>query len=245
MIDYLWPGGPRFAQHPGVFKLGTDSVMLAYFAQSVNETKQLRTADLGCGAGVLSIILAWNHPNMNVDAIDISEDAAALAAENAKLNNLESQINIFHGDIREYKEHFSAGAYDTVISNPPYYAPGSGKLPQDDRMMSARAERQCTLEDICLAAGYLARWGGSLFLVHKPERLSDIFRSMNLNGFEPKRLRFVQHRAASAPNLVLVEGRRGGKASINIEPPLILTCDDGRDSDEVKLIYKRGGNRDE
>ena len=60
------------------------------------------------------------------------------------------------------------------------------------------------------------------------ERLSELFCCMTAHGIEPKRLRLVCHREGSAPNLVLVEGRRGGRPGLRIEPTLILHCPDGR-----------------
>ena len=59
------------------------------------------------------------------------------------------------------------------------------------------------------------------------------------NGLEPKRLRLVCHRADSAPSLVLVEGRRGGKPGLNLLPSLILRGPDGSESEEALRIYHR------
>ena len=50
--DDLWPGGPRFARSGAGFALGTDSVLLADFAA---DRRVRRFADLGCGAGVLTV----------------------------------------------------------------------------------------------------------------------------------------------------------------------------------------------
>jgi len=239
MIDELWPGGPRFKEQAGVFRLGTDSVMLAHFAGGSGVRKRARVADLGCGSGIISVILALDDPAMSIDGIEIQPDAARLAAENAELCGISDRVKIIEGDLRRHRELLEAGAYDLTVSNPPYYSCGSGKRAENSGLAAARGEELCTLDDLCAAAGYLTRWGGSFMLVHKPERLADIFRSMNSAGFEPKRLRFVQHKSSSPPNLVLVEGRRGGKPSLAIEAPLILANDDGTDSDEVKAIYRR------
>lgn len=239
MINELWPGGPQFKDEVGVFRLGTDSVLLAYFAKSALTGKKKRAADLGCGSGIISIILAWDEPELLIDGIEILPRAAQLASENIKLCGLEGQINIIEGDLRNHREMLIAGAYDLVVSNPPYYPRGSGKRPESYESAAARGEEFCELEDICKAAGYLTRWGGSFFLVHKPERLAEIFRSLLCAGFEPKRLRFVQHKSSAPPSLVLIEGRRGGNPSLLVEAPLILTSEDGCDSPEVKKIYHR------
>ena len=239
MTDTLWPSGPRFIDKSGVFKLGTDSVLLAHFAGSPGIKKGKLAADLGCGSGIISIILAWNHEDLHVDGIEIQSDAAKLAVENAKLCNLSDRVNIIEGDLRQHRDIFKSGAYDFVVANPPYYCTKSGKVAATSSIAAARSEEFCTLDDICNAANYCTRWGGSFMLVHKPERLADIFRSLNNAGFEPKRLRFVQHKATSAPNLVLIESRRGGKPSLTVESPLILANDDGSDTVEVKEIYHR------
>ena len=237
--DELWPGGPCFKDKDGVFRVGTDSVMLAYFAGSSPLRKIRKTIDLGCGSGVISILLACNDPKLTVDGIEIQPDAARLASDNAGLNGLSKRINIIEGDLRRCREFLQPGAYDLTISNPPYYTLGSGKRPEDIKRATARGEELCTLDDLCKAAGYLTRWGGSFMLVHKPERTADIFRALNSTGFEPKRIRFVHHKHSSPPSLVLIESRRGGKPLLKFEAPLFLANEDGSDSDEVISIYRR------
>ena len=104
---------------------------------------------------------------------------------------------------------------------------------------NARGESLCSLEDICAAASFLLKTGGSFCLVHKPERLSELFCYMTKHAIEPKRLRMVCHRSDSAPSLVLAEGRRGGKPGLKVEPSLILHNADGSETGEVKRIYHR------
>jgi len=243
MIDELWPGGPRFKEESGVFRLGTDSVLLAHFAKTARIKKKVRAVDLGCGSGIISILLAWEDPALLVDGVEIQPRAARLASENAELCRLGGRIRIVEGDLRQYRELFRAGAYDLSVSNPPYYALGSGKQHADASIATARGDGLCTLADICSAAGYLTRWGGSFMLVHKPERLAEIFRELSGAGLEPKRLRFVQHRPSSPPSLVLIESRRGGKPSLHVEAPLVLTDGNGGDSDEARAIYRREPRR--
>jgi len=235
LIDELWPGGPCFAEAAGVFRLGTDSVLLAHFAKTVRAKGQKYAIDLGCGSGIISVLFAWSNPELVIDGVEIDPRAAALAAENAALNKM--PINVIEGDLRRHREFLTAGAYDLAVSNPPYFAQGRGKTSQE--LALARGEESCTLSDICRAAGYVTRWGGAFALVHKPERLREIFSALSESGFEPKRLRFVQHMNTSPPSLVLIESRRGGNPSLKVEPPLILANNDGGDSDEVKAIYHR------
>lgn len=228
----LWPGGPFFRQSAH-FPLCTDSVLLADF---VNTASLRRGIDLGCGSGAISLLLLFRDARVSMTGVDVLPEAADTARENMRENGLYERCPIITGDIRVCRELFQTGSFDFTVSNPPYFASGSGLAPADASRAAARTEDGCALEDMCAAAAYLTRTGGAFFLVHRPERLSELFCAMSARGVEPKRLRMVQHSAAAAPNLVLVEGRRGGRPGLKIEPPLYLT-DGGTDSAEVRRIY--------
>ena len=171
--------------------------------------------------------------------IEIQPESAAVCRENMAANGFPPE-NILEGDLREHRKLFDAGSFDLVISNPPYFPVKGGFNAPDDKRATARDERSCTMDDLCKAAGYLVKWGGAFTVVHRPERLSELLCALTKYGLEPKRLRMVQHKASTAPNLILVEARRGGKAGLTVEPPLILANDDGSDTEEVKNIYHRG-----
>ena len=231
----LWPGGPLFAQAEH-FRLGTDCVLLADF---VNISGAVRGIDLGCASGAIALLLLARSERLHMTGLELLPAAAELAEENLRRNGLESRGRIITGDIRRHRALFRAGSFDFVVSNPPYFPLGSGAVSPDEGRAAARGEVSCTLEDVCTAAAFLCRTGGSFALVHKPERLSEALCCMSRHGLEPKRLRLVCHRAELAPNLVLIEGRRGGKSGMKIEPLLVLRNADGSETDEVKRIYHR------
>lgn len=234
-FDELWPSGPRFCAEEGSFRLSTDSVLLAAF---VKDIRARRVIDLGCGAGVLTVLLSQARPGARVEGVELQPEQAALCRENLRENGF-SDSGVVCGDLRDHRTLFPAGAYDLVVSNPPYFAQNCGLSAPDERRAAAREERFCTLAELCAAAKYLCRWGGSFTVVYRPERLSELFCTMAENGLEPKRLRMIQHRAAAAPSLVLAEARRGGRPGLIVEPPLLLTDDAGGDSPEIKTIYHR------
>lgn len=216
--------------------MGTDCVLLADF---INTSGAAMGIDLGCASGAIALLLLARSPALHMTGMELLPEAAELARENMGKNGFGSRCRIVTGDIRRHRELFTAGSFDLVAANPPYYPVGSGRVSPNDARAAARGELQCTLGDICRAAAFLCRTGGSFSMVHKPERLAEAFCAMSAAGLEPKRLRLVCHRAESAPSLVLIEGRRGGKPGLKIEPPLILTSGDGGESDEVKRIYHR------
>ena len=234
-FNELWQGGPVFAQAEH-FKLGTDSVLLAAFA---NAASARRGIDLGCASGVVALLLLSGNERLCMTGLEIVPEAAELARENMEKNGFSARSQIICGDIRRHRELFRSGEFDLVVSNPPYFPLGSGRLSPDKERAAARGETDCTLSDICAAAAFLCRTGGRVCFVHKPERLSELFCAMSASGIEPKRLRLVCYTQNSAPNLVLVESRRGGNPGLKIESALVLRNPDGTETDEILKIYHR------
>ncbi len=234
--EALCPGGYRFVYDDALFRPGTDTFLLS----SLPRLKPgLRVMDLGCGTGLLGLLLLQRQPELSVSGIDIQPAAIHLAEKAAAENDLADRL-IFHtADLRDVKSLFPTGSFDLVVCNPPYYPPASGALAADGALRTARAEVDCTLEDVCRAASYLLRWGGSFCLVHKPERLTDLLCALRDHGLEPKRLREVCKTTGAAPSLMLLEGRRGGKPGLTIEAPLMLQKPDGAPTAEMDAIYFR------
>ncbi len=231
----LWQNGPLFAQAEH-FRLSTDCVLLADF---INISGAKKGIDLGCASGAIALLLLSRSEKLHMTGLEIIPAAAALAAENMRVNGLESRSQIVQGDIRLHRELFKSGSFDLVAANPPYFPVGSGYVSPDEGRASARGEANCSLDDICAAAAFLCRTGGSFSLVHKPERLSEAFCCMSKHGIEPKRLRMVAHKPGAAPSLVLIEGRRGGRPGLKIEATLYINDQNGAESSETKRIYHR------
>lgn len=231
----LWSGGPLFRQSEH-FRLSTDSVLLADFAQPRGAAEGI---DLGCGSGILSLLLAVKDEKLHMTGLELLPEAAAAARENAALNGLDERMLVVEGDIRRHRALFRAGSFDLAVSNPPYFQENAGAVSPEAERAAARSEGSCRLEELCEAAAFLLRTGGSLFLVHRPERLSELCACLSARGLEPKRLRLVCHRAESAPSLILLEARRGGRTGLKIEPMLVLSNPDGTESEEYRRIYHR------
>ena len=187
----------------------------------------------------MGLLLLQRQPDLHVTGVDIQPRAIALAEKAAVENGLTDRLMFQCADLRQIRHGFPTGRFDLAVCNPPYYPPGSGKTAADASRRIARSETEASLTDICAAASYLLRWGGKFCLVHKPERLTDTACALREAGMEPKRLRFVQNRPDTAPSLFLIEGCRGGKPGVDIQPPLLLQTDTGAPTGELNVIYFR------
>lgn len=213
---------------------GTDAFVLSAFPRL---RRGERVCDLGCGAGLLGLLLLRREPSLRVTGLERDGAACALGRENAAANGLEERLRICSCDLRRPDLLPAAGSFDLVVSNPPYFTPDSGAAPPDKARRLARTEEGCALPDVCAAAARLLRWGGRFALVYRPERLCDLLCAMREAGLEPKRLRMAQQAASSPPFAVLAEGSRGGRPGLAAEAPLLLTGPDGASTAEAEQIY--------
>ena len=200
--------GPyRYDQSDTCFPLGQDSLALAAFATLRRGDK---VCDLGCGAGALLLLLAARAAPLALTGVEQDPADSALARHNLAQNGLAGEI--ITGDLRQVCKTLPAGGFSLVVANPPYFKAGSGA---DGG--SARTE-EAALEDWCAAAGRLVKNGGRFALVHRPERLAELFAALTAHGLEPKRLALLQHRADTPPSAVLVEAVRQGRPGLEILP---------------------------
>lgn len=199
--------GPYMLEQPeGVFPLGGDSVALGAFA---TVRPRWRVCDLGTGSGALLLLLAGREPTLALTGVELDPMAAQAAQSNLIKNGLDGRVLCC--DLR--CAPLPAGQFDLVISNPPYFAVGSGTSGG-----SARCEEACSLDELCAAAALLVKNGGRFALCHRPERLTDVLCALREHGLEPKRLRLLSHTPASPPSTVLVEAVRQGKPGLEIAP---------------------------
>ena len=217
--EHFYPDGPYFCYDDQFFKPSTDSFALAFFAAP---RRGERVCDLGSGTGLLGLLLLTRERSLSLVCVEQNAGAMALAEAAFRKNGWAGQAELRCGDLRCHDTLPPAGSMDYVISNPPYFAVGSGASASLPVRRTAREESGCTLDELCAAAARVLRWGGRFALVHRSERLTDVLCAMRTHGMEPKRLRFLTKSAQAAPSLFLVEGRRGGNAGLIVEPPLIV-----------------------
>ena len=105
--------------------------------------------------------------------------------------------------------------------------------------MTVRGSMLCFGNGVQLSFARAERTAHTLRPLLQPERLAELLETLRRSGLEPKRLRLVQHDAASAPSLLLLESRRGGRPGLAVEPTLLLRDADGRETGETRRIYFR------
>jgi tRNA1(Val) A37 N6-methylase TrmN6 len=223
--EQLWGGRYVLAQEAGVFPLSMDTMALGDF---VTLKPGDSVWDLGCGSGVLALLLAGQGTAFSYVGVDVSPEACRLARENLGRNGLSGTI--LEGDLRAPEGWMSPGKASLVVTNPPYFPPEGGKP-------GTLARTGCTLAEICAGAGRLLKNGGRLAMVYPAAQLDALFSAMRGAGITPKVLRLVAHATEKPPKLALVQGVKQGKPGLTLLPNLNWYHPDGTPTADYRRIY--------
>ena len=235
-IDDLQLDNLLLIQKKQGFRFGVDAVLLSNFA---NVKSKHRVIDLCTGTGIVPFLIHGKYKPKEVIGIEIQEDMVEMANRSSKYNEVEDRVKFINADLKDINFLKSLGTFDVLTVNPPYKLNNSGILNPDDKLAIARHEILCNLEDVIRASRRLLKDNGRMYMVHRPERLIDIFELMRKYKIEPKRVQMIHPKMNKAPNIVLVEGQRDGGAYLKWEAPLYVYNEDGTYTKEINRIYGR------
>jgi tRNA1Val (adenine37-N6)-methyltransferase len=236
-IDTLYNESLQLIQARNGYRFSLDPVLLADFATLCGEERAL---DLGTGCGVLPLLLARRSVALQIVGWERQPQMVDRARRSVALSQMAGRISIVEADLRQHRDLAPVGSFSLVVSNPPYRTVDSGHIAPDDERAAARHELAGGLDDFLAAAGWCLKNGGRFAIVYLAERLSGLLVGMSAVGIEPKRMRMVHPRQGEPAKMVLVEGRKGGRSGLDVEPPLYIYRMGGesRDyTDEVLRIY--------
>lgn len=218
-VDDLQIQGLELIQNPEGFCFGVDAVFLSDFARVKPGESVL---DLGTGNGIIPILLSAKTEGKHFTGLEIQDKTADMARRSVAYNGLEDKVEIVTGDIKEAAELFKPAFFDVITTNPPYMLAEHGLRNPDSSKAIARHEVLCSLDDILRESMKLLQDKGRFYMVHRPFRLTEIMIKMNYYKIEPKRIQFIHPYIDKEPVLVLIEGVRGARSRVTVEPPIVI-----------------------
>ena len=209
----------KIIQNENEFMYGTDAVALSAFASVKKNSKVL---DLCTGSGIIPLLIYNRVKPVQITGLEYFEKVADMAERSVRLNSLDDKIKIICDDLKNIRSLFPPGTFTDVTVNPPYMVNESGLLNQNDYKTAARHEILCTLDDVISAAEYALKFGGKFSMVHRCERMTDVFAEMRKYKIEPKRFTYIYSDINISPKIFLIEGKKGAAPGLVFEPPLCL-----------------------
>ena len=216
---------------------GTDALLLASFVRPYPNGQAI---EFGSGSGIISLLCASRGKFNHITAVEIQEEYVDLTKRNIAMNELTNAISVSHADIRDTKAYLPNQTVHAIFSNPPYMTVSSGYKASDGGRQAARHEVNGTIFQFCEAAAKKLRYGGSFYVVWRPDRLTDLIVALREAKLEPKRMTFVAKSVEYAPSIVLVEARLGGKSGLITTPIFYLQNTDGTNTNELENLLLDG-----
>jgi tRNA1Val (adenine37-N6)-methyltransferase len=234
-LDEILNGRISVYQNKKGYRFSIDALLLAHF---IALKPRAKTIELGCGSGVILLILAKRFPQLKFTGLEIQNNLAALAQKNVRVNHLEDQVKIIAGDARDIQKLFPPCSFDTVFFNPPYRRIHSGRINAHPEKAVARHEIAGSLQDFLKAAGYLLKEGGTACAIYPAKRLAELIDVFRKKAIEPKRIKLVFSDNHSAAEFVLAEGKKGSGEELNVESPLFIYDEQRHYTPEMLRIFK-------
>ncbi|MCE5592748.1 tRNA1(Val) (adenine(37)-N6)-methyltransferase [Staphylococcus pseudintermedius] len=232
-LDYLIREDLRIIQNDAVFSFSTDALLLGHFTEV---RKRDRILDMCAGNGVIPLLLSDKGNNV-ITGVEIQLQLVNMAERSVQYNHLEDRITMVEMDINALIQAYSPAQFDLITCNPPYFKANQTNQHQLEAHKIARHEIYCTLDDCLRVSNHLLKEGGRVVMVHRAERMLDLFESMRHYRIEPKRLHMIYSKPGKAAQTIVVEGRKGGRQGLDIAPPFYIYDEQGDYTPEMKEIY--------
>lgn len=214
-------------------------LIVFYYLILLKYKKRQYGLDLGTGTGIIPILLCGKTKLKKVTGIELQEEVAKMAKKSIKLNNLEDKFNVINENILNLNKIYENQTFDVIVSNPPYKKKDTGITNENEKKIISRHEISASLEDFIKISKDLLKDKGEFYMVHRPERLVDIFELMRKYKIEPKILKMVYSYKNKEPKLILIKGVKNAKPFLKVESNLYIYEDTGKYTKEILKIYNK------
>ena len=216
-INDLYNYGYKIVQNKNYFKFSIDSILLADFVKVKPTDKNM--LDLCTGNAPIPIILSNKIKNIN--AIEIQEEIFNLAKESVEINKIKN-IKLINDNVKNWPNYFPGNNFDIITCNPPYFKYLNTSIINENMVKSiARHEIKITIEEIIKISSKLLKNKGTLYLVHRSERIIEVINLLQKYNFGIKRMEFAYNDINSNCSVILIEAMKNGKNNCVIAKPII------------------------
>ena len=188
-------------------KIGTDGVLVGAWTKMPDDTQVI---DVGCGSGLICLMLAQRYPQASITGIEIDNDAAEAAERNVEASPWNDRVRIIAGDALAMacSVTISTERPLCIVSNPPFFTE-TLRSPQRERALARHGEglNPNSLIDLFVSNQNLHSdaSGDSLTFIAPASSFDEIMFSLSLRRLAAKRICFVRSTLRKPPSRVLFE----------------------------------------
>ena len=222
-------------QNDDYFTFSLDSVLLANFVTIKLSDKKI--VDFCCGNAPIPMLMSF-RTKARIFGVELQKEIFDMGYDSVIENKMDNRIELINGDVKDISKYIDSESVDVVTCNPPYFKYQDDSLINfNDVKTIARHEVLLNLEDVVKSAKYVLKNGGTLAMVHRPDRMIEIINVMQKYGIEPKKIRLVYPKIGKEANILLIEGVKNGKSGLKVLSPLYTHNNDGSYVDEIRMMF--------
>jgi len=239
--DAVLGGRLRLRQPLAGHRVGHDAILLA--AATAARAGE-HAIDLGAGVGAAGLALAVRVAGLKVTLIEIDPALCALAADNARLNNLADRVSVRSADAEDTDPLGAAGitpgAADRVLMNPPFRDATRQNVSPDPGRRLAHTAAPGLLPRWIASAAHLLKPQGVLTLIWRADALADVQSALSAEFGGIAVLPVLPRPDAPAIRVLVRAVKSGGGAPV-IYPGLILNDQHGKPTAAAEAVLRGGG----
>jgi tRNA1Val (adenine37-N6)-methyltransferase len=236
-LDTWGKGSLRIIQKKTGYRFSIDTLILSDFIRLKDPSRIL---DLGTGSGILALILAQTYPLSRIIALELAAEFIDLAHRNINLNQVRDRISLIQGDLCQLPRFLKKGAFDAVVSNPPYRPLHRGRINPNSQKAMARHEIRLTLPRLLESAAHALKVGGKWLVIYPAWRLVSLLTLSRQYHLEPKKIRLVHSFQDKEAEWVLMEAVYQGREELKVLPSITVYQKTGVYSTSFLQIMEKG-----
>ena len=205
-MDFLNDAGLLIEQQDDLYKVSSDAVALGNYVQC--QANDL-VIDVGCGTGVLTLLIAFNHRPRAMVSIDINAAAIEQLKRNLTLNQellTPTNFTVLNADARQLNTQLNHQVADVIVCNPPYFT--TGKKPLNQHKNLARHDDTLSLEDLAVLCTKNIKFGGIVYFCYPANQLAKAITIFENNNFRIKEIKFLSNH--KGVYLAIFKCKKGG-----------------------------------
>jgi len=226
----------KIYQDDNFFKFSLESILLPNFV-NVNYKDKL-ILDLCSGNCPIPLILS-QKTKAKIYAVELQREIYNLGKKSIEINHKEQQITLLNEDVCNLKKVFKGDLFDIITVNPPYFKNLEKSLKNKNIVKTlARHEDKLTLDNLFDICFYLLKTNGSLYIVHRTERLVEIIEKLKFYHLNPKCIQFIYPFEGRESKLFMLKATKYGHDGIKILDGVYIHNKDGTYRREIEKIFK-------